>query len=198
MMRVRGQFVLGAFTIAEVIVVVIIIGLLGLIVVPRLLGMAGRQSEVEAQGVRSLLTAAAQRDAAGSRSLALGYDQSRRELRLLELQEKAGTPAWLPAPLVRPVRLGQIEVREALAQGQPQVPTANWRIELPQARARPTITLVLRTLQDAPGKAQAWQIDLLPGTLAAQLRPLAYDQPPQPAQTSAIDLDATGRRADPW
>jgi hypothetical protein len=129
--------------------------------------------------------------------LAAGWTEEECEASARREVEYTGIDAEEPVEIVlRPAT--DALVRAVLAQGQPQVPTANWRIELPQARARPTITLVLRTLQDAPGKAQAWQIDLLPGTLAAQLRPLAYDQPPQPAQTSAIDLDATGRRADPW
>ena len=76
----RGELCARGFTIVEVIVVMIILGVLGALVVPRLVGVSARQGEVEAQGVRSLLSAFAQRDAISRQSVALAFDAAKGEL----------------------------------------------------------------------------------------------------------------------
>lgn len=201
-MPTRARHLARAFTIAEIIVVVIIIGLLGTIVVPRLVGVAGRQSEVEAEGVRQLLSAAAQRDAASNRPLAIAFDSAKGELRVLELREaEEGSttgPDWKTAALIRPVRLSLVEMREVLVSGQQQAAGGDWRIDLPQARARPGITIVLRTLTGGVGQARAWQVDLSPSAVAAVQREMKWDAQVETVESGTVDLDATGRRAEPW
>jgi prepilin-type N-terminal cleavage/methylation domain-containing protein len=214
-MHARRDSLARGFTIAEVIVVVIIIGLLATLVVPRLAGVAGRQSEVEAAAVASLVSAMASRDAASSTPLALAFDASSKRLSVLELRSEGegAEVQWLPARLLRPVTLNLTEIREASAGGATRGGAgggdgagpgggreSNWRIEDQSSAGGGggVITLVVRTVSGGVGEARAWQVDLLPGAVAAQIRSIGWDEPARPAASRAVDLDATGRRAESW
>ncbi|MGH7131202.1 MAG: type II secretion system protein [Phycisphaerales bacterium] len=204
-MRVPSRTSRSAFTMVEILVVLVIIGILAGLVIPRLFNSGDRQASLESQAVAALLTAAAQRDSLSSQPLALAFDPERNRLSLEVLstgEEGDAAAEWIPAPLIPPVILTSAELREALSDGHAvaaskeassAAKSAVWRIELGQAQQRPTITLVL-----GHGEDRAWQLDLLPGELAARRREIPATSGPVTPDTRSEDLDATGRREQPW
>lgn len=188
----------GAFTLVEVLVVMVIIAILATLTVPRLVGAQGRQAEVEAQGVRSVLSQAAQRDAVSSEAMAVSYDAEKRELSIESLADVDGERAWRPMPMIRPVRFASIELASASADGQEQPPDTSFRVQLAGAKPRPAVSLMLRTTANLPGTPRAWQIDLLPGQTVATIRAVPTGAPLAAPSTTTIDLDVEGQRTQPW
>ena len=193
--QARGR---RAFTLVEVLVVMVIIAILAMLTVPRLIGSQSRQAEVEVQGVRALLSQAAQRDAVSSDTLSLNYDAEKQELSVQSLVEKEGQRDWHALPLIRPVRFTSIVLADATADGQGQAPDGGFRVVFAGAHPRPAVALLLRTAPDLPGKAYAWQVDLLPGQTVAKMRTVSEAAPLAPAESAVIDLDEQGLRTQPW
>jgi prepilin-type N-terminal cleavage/methylation domain-containing protein len=187
-----------AFTLVEVLVVMVIIAILAMLTVPRLMGMQGRQAEVEAQAIRALLSQAAQRDAVSSDTIALNFDSEKQELSVQSLSEKEGLRDWRPLSLIRPVRFSSIVLADAAADGQTQTPDTGFRVVFAGAQPRPAISLLIRTASDLPGTPRTWQADLLPGQTVATLRALNAEAPLSPPESASIDLDAAGQRTQPW
>jgi len=188
----------GAFTLVEVLVVMVIIAILATLTVPRLIGAQGRQAEVEAQGVRALLSQAAQRDAVSSEAMAVNYDTEKRELSIEALADVDGTRAWRPIPMIRPIRFASIDLASASSDGQEQPPDTSFRVQLSGAKPRPAVSLLLRTTANLPGTPRAWQVDLLPGQTVATLRAIPVSAPLTPPSATTIDLDVEGQRTQPW
>lgn len=188
----------SAFTLVEVLVVMVIIAILATLTVPRLLGAQGRQAEVEAQGVRALLSQAAQRDAVSSDTLSINYDHEKQELSVDSLVDKDGQRDWHPLPLIRPIRFVSLVLAEASADGQSQPPDTSFRVVFAGAKPRPSIGLLLRTAPDMPGNARAWQADLLPGQTVALLRAVNVTAALAAPDGTTIDLDVEGQRTQPW
>lgn len=187
-----------AFTLVEVLVVMIIITILATLTVPRLLGTQGRQAEVEAQGIKALLSQAAQQDAVSSMTLSLNFNQEKQELSVQTLTEKEGKRDWYAAPMIRPVRFASIQLAEATSDGQTQTPDTDFRIVFAGAKPRPAVSLLLRTTPDMSGAARAWQIDLLPGQTVATFRSIGAEAHLSPPQSTSIDLDIEGQRTQSW
>jgi len=194
-----------AFTLVEVLVVMVIIAILATLTVPRLIGAQGRQAEVEAQSVRTLLSQAAQRDAVSSEPLAINFDHEKGELTIQALlplpgEEEGGRRDWRPLPLFRPLRLTSLVIAQAAADGQAQPPDTSFRVVFAGegAKPRPTLSLLLHTAPDLPGKARAWQADLLPGQTVAAIRTVATADQIAAPQTTTVDLDLEGLRTQPW
>lgn len=213
MRSTADQPVPRAFTIVEVVVVVLIIGMLGALVVPRLLSVAGRQAEVEAEAVRAVLSGAAQRDAVSAQPVALVFrageqpDGAQRiEVETLAQgapagEEQSGAQAgaqWKRVPLIRPANLALTELSAALIDGQPMVLEGDWRATLTDGGTGAAITLLVRTRAGVVGQARAWQIDLVPGQTGATLRAVAPDAAAQPVSAGAQDLDEEGQRNSTW
>lgn len=196
--RAEGARARRAFTIVEVLVVMIIIAVMAMLTVPRLIGTHSRQAEVEAMGVKTLLSQAAQLDAVSAATLSINFDADKQELSVQSLIEKDGKRDWYAAPMIRSVRFASIELADATADGQSQGPGSPFRIVFAGAKPRPAVSLLIRTLADMPGTPRAWQVDLLPGQTVAAFRAIGPTAPIAPAQTTVIDLDADGQRTQSW
>ncbi|CAN5813808.1 hypothetical protein BH11PLA1_BH11PLA1_17010 [soil metagenome] len=221
--RVRGAkraaLVRAGFTMVEIIVVVILIGIMATLALPRMLGTRDRAADAEAEIVRGLITTLAQRSGPGSQSVALEYDAGAGTLRLMVdhgAEQSAGlTPVskntWDTMPLVRPVVLTATALQALVVDGKAQTFAAGTgagsgggvvRIEAIRGRARPSLSIVLARESTAraagASSGPGYQIDLLPGAAAAQLRSLSQAGNWGPTDTRAQDLDAAGQRETPW
>ncbi|MBL0926992.1 MAG: prepilin-type N-terminal cleavage/methylation domain-containing protein [Phycisphaerales bacterium] len=184
-----------AFTLVELIVVIVILGVLFLLTVPRLTSTEARRAENEVRSVALLLSAIAQRDALGSQRLSLAYDAADRRLSASVFRSTGDAinpdGRWSSDPLLPPVVFEAARLETALFDGA-RADSRGWTIELFPGVGRPTIQLVF-----AAGEAQRpsrWLVDLLPySTMAAVATPSGGLSRP-----TAVDLDAQGMRLSPW
>jgi prepilin-type N-terminal cleavage/methylation domain-containing protein len=196
-----------AFTLLEVIVVVILLGVLAGVLLPRLGGNSSRAARLEAMALRDLLTVAAERDALSGSSVAIEYDAKDERFSLLtlrEVSEKDGvTVQWRADPLVVPVQLSVLRLISAETDVQPLDDRSGFILDLAGAGLggggaggiRPPLTMLLAQ-RDLRGDASGarWRIELPSDAGAA----LAMDAARPAHATRVIDLDATGRSDDPW
>jgi prepilin-type N-terminal cleavage/methylation domain-containing protein len=188
-----------AFTLIELIVVIVLIGVLGALLVPRLFGNERRRADREAASVAELLSVAAAREALSSESVAVDYDPSSMTMGV-QVRRTAGagggrTARWVDDPLVTPVTLQYLELRQAVADGQP-LKRQRWRIEFPATEPRPTLYLLLA----APGEpdSSGWQIELLPEETSATRSAATAPTRTSQSKWRRVDLDAEGKGEKPW
>jgi type II secretory pathway pseudopilin PulG len=188
-----------AFTLLELILVVVIIAVLAGAIAPRITGTDTRRAEQEAGQVQALLTAAAQRDAHSTEPLAITFDGA--DGRLALTVQRAPDPAsgaaaaWTIDPAAPTVKLDLLEIREASLDGQ-RLPERAWRVEFPRTEPRPNLTLLLAM----KGRTDAgpWRIELPPSATAAVQSSGSAAQSASPRTAHPIDLDAAGRGDEPW
>jgi len=213
----------GAFSMVEMIVVIILIGVLAAVAIPRMTGTRDRAAAAESESVRQLLSSLGQRLTLSGQVVALQYEPGARRLSLLMHAEsgtlstvgpaaKAG-PAWKPMPLVRPVVLASTRLSALIVDGRAvalsSLPGAGgasggggggapYQLEFQPGRVRPMVTLVLIREDSAGEQSAAYQVDLLSEEPAARLRTIASASAIQPIEIRGEDLDASGRRTSPW
>lgn len=205
----RTPPVTRAFTLVEMIVVIVLIGILAGMVVPRTLSTADRRFDAEARGVERLLTIAGERVGVAGEPVALEFEtlsESESRLSLAVLRDRtgqAGGAEWRPDPLVEPAVLVASRVGEARAGGV-ALPQARWRLVLSPADPRQDITLRLVTrgaggVGLASGTEYATEV-LLPASGVRAMRAV-------PGRAGAavgvgagvpIDLDEIGKGTKPW
>jgi prepilin-type N-terminal cleavage/methylation domain-containing protein len=216
------------FTIVEVIVVMIILGVLGALVVPRLVGVGGRQAEVEAESVRVLLSAFAQRDAIARQRVALAFDAARSELSVQALVP-ADVGAVGSAGGGEGQGGGDGDASLAALAGESAGAAMAWRNTglirpvrlalvglgevLVGGQSQPVdaawrVTLspaqtrpsLTLVLRERGGGAEgrAWQVDLPSAATGATIRGLAAGSAVLIVDDLAEDLDKQGRRSNAW
>jgi prepilin-type N-terminal cleavage/methylation domain-containing protein len=187
----------SAFTLIEIMVVVVIIAVLAGTVIPRLGNVALRNAENEANAAKALLTSIAQRDAMSSQAYALAYDPETSRLGLLSLVDSGAADRradWAPTLGQIPVTLNAAEVLGASADG--VALEGAWKVEFRAATPRPGVSLLLGLRDGSSDKA--WRVDLGAGQLVATMISLESASAWQPADPAADDLDAKGARETPW
>lgn len=181
----------SGFTLVEVIVVVIILGLAAGLIVPRIAGSDLRRAEAEARAAAALVSVGAHRSALPGARLALEYDAEQSTLRLVRL-DPGPPPGWRAEPLTREVALSASRLSGAFADAA-ALDDRGWRIELAGAVRRPTLELIIESRTGAR-QSRIWRIGLRPYASAADL--VAGGGPD--AWPGAIDLDAVGRGEERW
>lgn len=183
-----------AFTLVELIIVIILISVLSALVVPRLGNLGVRAASVEADSIAGLLTAAAQRASLGSEAGALEYTPASRQFALLIQRRTADDQAasWEAAPLSRPVRLERLSLRRAMLPGGVLPGSVAWRAPVGGGVSLGPVSLLL-----GDGET-AWQVDVAEGSLSAKVSRLANEAAWLPGAGVIVDLDAQGRRDKPW
>ena len=185
-----------AFTIVELIVIVVILGVLAGVTVPRLLDLSDRAVAGELRDVADLLSSAGAREALSSAPVAIEYrDQIFRLLTLRspdELTPWSGYGQWVEDKLALPVRLDLLTLGTASAGGQ-MLDGEAWRVSFSTLEARPAIALGL-----ADRQGRAWAVWLASDADRAQIASLGGGVTADDLQPSPVDLDATGREEDPW
>lgn len=198
------------FTMIELIVVVVIMGVMAAAIVPRMFGNEKRGAENEVRLVRGFLDAVATRAALTSQGLGIRFTAGEKgdggvlELLSLRARGNAGDFAaereFLPDPVTLPVDLVHTRVSAFTAGGVPSNPRSAW-VEFAAGAARPTVVIVL-THGVEEGKpsadAAAWRLEL-PGdeSRAVAARTDVRDAG-VPGFSRAVDLDQSGGGQTPW
>jgi len=192
-----------AFTLVELVVVVVLVGILAGLIVPRLVSTSGKQSENEAETLRLFLTQLAERASLSGELLAVDFDPAKQQLGPLAYRSTpavsgaAETVAWVKPGLVRPVTLAVTKLAGVSIDGRRLPPGTPWRFELGGSTMTPRGVLSLSLAAETAG-SESWQVDLLPGEFIARKARIKSQADWRPSQSRSVDLDAQGRRADPW
>ena len=205
----------------ELLVIVVLLGVLAGVILPRVSSGNNRRNEVEAEAARTILTRLAEKDAFSPAPLALVYspvpstNSSNTSSRVpvtfrLTLEAKRtgddDADVWTKALLVQPVVFASTQLHGA-ATDAGLLPSGPWRIEFGTGQPRQRISLCLASggaTTAAGGNTSGWQVDLLPGELFARKAFLPDVRSWSPSASGSVqaggpvDLDAQGQRTAPW
>ncbi len=190
----------AAFSMIELVVVIILLAIFAGVALPRLAGGRERRAEVEARAVAGLLSALAQREALSGRGVALECDEAAGRVSLLVAAE-GSADGWATLPLVNAVQLDAARVSRVLVDGGalPANPAGSLRVAMPAGVPRPGIDVLIEMAGARAGETgRAWQVSLEPGAAGALVVRLADAGAFAARAGGAVDLDAVGRRAEPW
>lgn len=204
----------AAFTLVELVVVMIVLTVTVGLLSPRLFGNNSRRAQSEAEAVRALVTSLAEQLAdpgviAESPARVLQYAAASEtgsfpEFRLARRVQGAKKGDWTDEQerLYPPVVLESARVVQVVLDGRVQSVNADqpWRIEFTSAGVRPALSILLATRDSSEAATtETWQIDLIPTRTEAALRTLAPGTTSvAPLAPDAIDLDLTGGGETPW
>ena len=174
------------FSIVEVIVVLVLLGILAAAVAPRLATLTGRQTRADAQAVAELLSIAARRDSLTNQPVAIEYDAGQARLRMLT--RRGVTAEWRSDPLAPDAELKASFVESAETDGMDLNPE-RFRVEFAGALRRPSLSIVLAD----QSKRESWRVSLAPGASRAVITPASVR-----ITDGSIDLDAAGKGEEPW
>lgn len=193
----------GGFTLIEMLVVVILLGLIATLVVPRITGNDRRLAEAKVKEIASMLSVVAQRNAVANEHLALNWSRTSNDLVLQVLRTQGddtrwSKPRWQTDPLVPAVKLEKVQLAESHFDGS-RGDTRQWRLDLTPFQPRPHIELIFRT-EPGVSPSGAWLIELLPYAGDAAVTDLGASGSSRGASNAlrSIDLDALGQGESPW
>lgn len=189
----------GGFTLIELIVVMIIIGVIAGVTIPRMFGSTARAAQAEAENVQRLLTIAAERDAYGNEPLAVEYSEADQSLTILSRRDSAagvGQAQWMPDRVLLPVFLSKVRISGAWEGGR-ALPRNSWRVVFSKLEQRPLISIQLESLvSDSGNPKPVWQVTLTPEASNATRDSGSGNL--APADGRVIDLDLTGKGDKTW
>lgn len=178
-----------AFTIVEMIVVVVILGVLAAAMGPRVAVFLGRGVRGTAEEVAGVMSAAARRDTFTSQRVAVEGDGEGGRVRLVVFDPASGE--WREDNLVPAADLGSARLDRVMLDTASLDP-ANWRVEFPQSQPRGTLTVVV---SDAAGR-ETFVVRL--GARASRAVVTPGERGLHDDGAGVIDLDATGRGDQAW
>lgn len=184
----------SAFTLLEMIIVIIILGVLITLTVPRLGGQDRRQLNFAVDQVTDFLTMFAYREQLGQRAIAIEYNAEVNTLYLLVRDNTDGDPndppVWTYDALVKPVKLpDSVSVADVRVDGL-SIDRSFFQILAKPNEDRPLIEL---SLQNREFEVQT--LVLMPHSVA----PTVYRSgEAMSASRVAVDLDASGRSREDW
>lgn len=191
--RPRGRR--GAFTLIELVVVIVIIGIAASAVVPRLVRDDSKRAEASARAVRDVVSSAATRTELTGRRVALTYDARSHAVKVMEFRW-AGLPTdweaggvWQEDMLIPPASLEDAEITAVRADAFSADPRS-WTIEFAPGTRRPALSILVAQ----PNTPRSWRVDLASGSMRAEVS--RSDAPG--AGESVIDLDRTGASETAW
>ncbi len=148
-----------AFTLVELVSVVVIVGVAAGLIVPRLTGTGARQERYEAEQVASIMTSFARRETIAAEAIGLEFtdegDRSVLRVMLLDADED-GRSYWRADELIGEAVLTRLRVVNAVAEGVVLAPD-RWRIEGGGVLGRPGIALEL-TRRDVEETGDTWSV----------------------------------------
>lgn len=178
----------AAFSVIELIVVIVILGVLAGALVPRIAGWSRRDAQAAALRAADVLSAAARRETLSGQTVAVEYDPDH-GVRMLVNDPAGGTDSWREDPLVPSVNLSGVRLISAF-EDTASLPVDRWRVVFRSAGPRAAVGIVLA----AERTEERWRVDLPAGGTRAVVT--KGDAAPQ--SISAMDLDADGKGDQPW
>lgn len=196
-----------AFTLLEILVVIVILGILATAIVPRMLDVGKRQAEQEARSVQRLLSIAAEKSAVWNQPVAVDFQDDKHTLSIWTMKEDAKASAdttgaarvrWVYDGLVEPVVLDRLRISTATQDGQSLAAT-KWRVSFSPGQPRPVVAINLEPKSERDGPR--WSVTLPAGEANATRTASggstsgggAFGAP-----SRSIDLDDTGKGETPW
>ncbi len=185
-----------AFTLMEIIIVIVVMSIIMAIAMPRFGNTARRQMQNTADELADMLTMFAHHAATEHRPIAIWHDYARNWIVLLVMDIDPATPndppQWQVDRFVQPVKLpASVDKRNVIGmQDGEVVDFPRWPIATKLGQPRPEIQI---SFSDDTG---------LTKTLLLKSHALTPTQLEIAAESGAIrlaiDLDATGRRQEDW
>jgi prepilin-type N-terminal cleavage/methylation domain-containing protein len=186
-----------AFTLVEMIVVIVVLSIIMAVALPRLTGSGNREFQQAADEVANLLMMYAQRDMLSPRPVGLYYNESIGQLLVMVNDEDDRFPGraaeWYPDPTVPPVRLPDIvDPTSILVIADDElVDIRRWPLSHVPGQPRPTIEIQLAT----DDRAQTTSLYLPHYALAPRRSDDDHDMM---TLRYPIDLDQAGRSREAW
>lgn len=182
-----------AFTLIEVLIVLIIIAVVLGVAAPRLSAISGGKTRSAAQQTAAILSAVARREQLSSQPIALDFDLKTGRLVALSKRPTAdgSFPDWSADPLVASADLS-IAPPTAVMLGDDSLDASGFRIDLRSVSPRPTIRISLQG-DDA---IRPITVVLPAGRLTARIA--AADEGPEVDGDVLVDLDAAGKGDEAW
>jgi prepilin-type N-terminal cleavage/methylation domain-containing protein len=175
-----------AFTLVELLVTLVLVGLILGLTVPRVATLGGRGVSAEADAVAGLLSSAAGRSAIGSQPLRVRAQANLVEVerRVLETSGRSEVWVWRRDPFMPAVRLNRGSISAVYATGR-DVSGPPWIVELGSGAS------VEMSLAGGNGPVG---VALMSGALRAVV--VEGDRLIEPP--GRVDLDASGMESTPW
>lgn len=172
----------------------VLLGLIASMMVPRLLGNESRVFQLTCDQVADMLTMFAKRESLGSKPIGLLYDPDRHWLYVMEFDAEEDSrlrdAIWQHDMLIRPVRLPDfVELTDVRSDGD-SVDISAWPLTNRPGQTRPAVTISLRGPE---GESVTFH---LPSHAVAPQR--FGDGARTTSHPSPIDLNAMGRSRGEW
>ena len=184
---IRGH----GFTMMEMIIVVIILGILATAIVPRMTGTDARRAHISRDATEDLLTVLAYRADVSLYPVGLEYNAEENVLRVVTLvvDPQSQQATWQPDQLNAEVRYPEdVRIDRCVVNDEVQR-QGYWLVECPTQEMRPAISLHLS------GPQLNVTCELQPHETAARMHLADNDDSTEP---KPVDLDAEGRGLEPW
>ena len=195
-MNLSSKPISRAFTLIELVVVMIVMSIIMAITLPRLSNTDGRRLQNAADELADMLTMFAHNAATEHRPIAIWHDSLRNWIVLLIMDIDPAAPdeqpQWQVSNFVRPIKLPDTVDKDTVIgmQDGESVDFQRWPIATKPGQPRTDIQIsftddngVTKTLLLQGHALSPVQLDSLTDTSAVRL---------------AVDLDATGRRQEDW
>jgi len=188
-----------AFTVIEMVVVVLLIAIIGGMIAPRLMRSERRLAERECEEVRRVLSIAASRSALSGQGILLSYDSREKTLNvfvLARVETNNGTRnEWQSDRMILPVKLDALAFRRGSADQQ-GLNASGWSVVFPTGEPRPMMWLAFSPASEP--ESAGWQIELMPDETGATKRRMNENSRASAAGLFRIDLDATNQGERAW
>lgn len=204
-MRERRVTSRGGFTLVELIVVVVMLGVLGGLVVPRVMSTDRRRAQQTVDGIGALLSIVAQREALGSHRMRVSFDSERGTIRMDALRivgesgRRGDTPeaVWRRDPLVPEIRLEGVRLADVRFDGR-AADARRWEVEFVPGVPRPLVEVVAEMVRDDGTGGKSWLVELLPYAPEADIVDVRAGGAVEGRRARSVDLDAAGRGEESW
>jgi type II secretory pathway pseudopilin PulG len=175
----------------EIIVVVVILGVLAGLMVPRVISTSGREARRAAEAAAEVLSAAARRDSLSTQRVAIDFDGSLGTLKLVKMGTNArGEASWVDDQLAPRAEMGSAIVTSALSDALTLDAAGQFRVEFPVMGRRPDLTFVIEDSR----RRETYRVVLSSSAVRARVV-----MPGQSTEASAVvDLDAQGKGEQAW